>query len=113
MCMSEKVLVVTTETIAGYHVVETMGEVFGLTTRSRNVVSSVGQSLKTIVGGEIKGYTKLQDTARDEAIDRLKTAAAEVDANAVLMMRFDSSSGAIGDSVAAYGTAVKIEKDID
>lgn len=110
--MSEKVLVVTTETIAGYHVVETMGEVFGLTTRSRNVVSSVGQSLKTIVGGEIKGYTKLQDTARDEAIDRLKTAA-KVDANAVLMMRFDSSSGAIGDSVAAYGTAVRIEKDIE
>ena len=111
--MSEKVLVVTTETIAGYHVVATMGEVFGLTTRSRNVVSSVGQSLKTIVGGEIKGYTKLQDTARDEAIDRLKTAAAKVDANAVLMMRFDSSSGAIGDSVAAYGTAVRIEKDIE
>ncbi|WEA53908.1 heavy metal-binding domain-containing protein [Weissella paramesenteroides] len=109
----KKVLVVTTEAIAGYHVVETMGEVFGLTTRSRNVVSSVGQSLKTIVGGEIRGYTKLQDIACDEAIDRLKTAAAGVDANAVLMMRFDSSSGAIGDSVAAYGTAVKIEKDID
>ena len=111
--MSEKVLVTTTEAIAGYHVVETMGEVFGLTTRSRNVLSSFGQSMKAIVGGEIKGYTKLQDAARDEAIDRLKAAAAEVDANAVVMMRFDSSSGAIGDSVTAYGTAVKIEKDID
>ncbi|HJA24417.1 MAG TPA: heavy metal-binding domain-containing protein [Weissella thailandensis] len=111
--MSEKVLVTTTEAIAGYHVVETMGEVFGLTTRSRNVVSSFGQSMKAIVGGEIKGYTKLQDAARNDAIDRLKTAAAELDANAVIMMRFDSSSGAIGDSVTAYGTAVKIEKDID
>lgn len=111
--MSEKVLITTTESIAGYHTVETFGEVFGLTTRSRNVVSSFGQSIKTLVGGEIKGYTKLQDTARDEAIDRLKTAAAKLGANAVVMMRFDSSSGAIGDSVAAYGTAVKIEKISD
>jgi len=74
--MSEKVLVTTTEAIAGCHVVETMGGVFGLTTRSRNVVSSFGQSMKAIVGGEIKGYTKLQDAARNDAIDRLKTAAA-------------------------------------
>lgn len=52
-------LILTTNDAPGYRVVEVYGEVFGLTTRSRNVFSSTGQQLKTIVGGEIAGYTKL------------------------------------------------------
>lgn len=104
------ILIATTENVAGYRVTKTYGEVFGLTTRSRNVFSTIGQSFKTIVGGEIKGYTKLQHSARDTAIERLKEEAEALGANAVVMMRFDSSSANIGDSVAAYGTAVTIEK---
>ncbi|MGN1293786.1 heavy metal-binding domain-containing protein [Weissella soli] len=106
----QEILITTTENVAGYHVTETYGEVFGLTTRSRNVFSTIGQSFKTIVGGEIKGYTKLQHAARDTAIRRLKDEARTLGANAVIMMRFDSSSASIGDSVTAYGTAVRIEK---
>lgn len=103
------VLVVTSENIANYRIVKTFGEVFGQTTRSRNIFSNIGQQLKSIVGGEIRGYTQLQDDARFEALARMQAQAAELGANAVIMFRFDTSSSQIGDSVAAYGTAVRIE----
>lgn len=105
----DKVLITTTENVPGYKVTDVYGEVFGITTRSRNMLSSFGQSVKTIVGGEIIGYTKLQHTARDQAIERLKSAAAKRGANAVVMMRFDSNSFAPVNEVTAYGTAVSIE----
>lgn len=104
------ILVVTTENIAGYKVTETFGEVFGLTSRSRNAVSSFGQGLKSLVGGEIKGYTKLQHDSREEAVNRLKEDAARLGANTVIMFRFDTTTSEIGESVTAYGTAVTIEK---
>lgn len=103
-------IVVTTNDLPGYRVLEVYGEVFGLTTRSRNMFSSAGQQLKTIVGGEIAGYTKLQQETREHSIERMKKEAAEKGANAVLTMRFDSSTFANVDSVAAYGTAVRVEK---
>lgn len=105
----QKVLVVTSENIAGYRIVQTFGEVFGQTTRSRNIFSTMGQQIKTIVGGEIRGYTQLQDDARFEALERMQTEAANLGANAVIMFRFDTTSSQIGESVAAYGTAVTIE----
>ncbi|QIL50792.1 heavy metal-binding domain-containing protein [Weissella coleopterorum] len=103
------IIVVTSEKIANYEITANLGEVFGLTTRSRNVFSSLGQALKAVVGGEIKGYTKLQDTAREEAIQRMRKHALELGADADIMFRFDSSSASMGDSVTAYGTAVKIK----
>ncbi|USJ19869.1 heavy metal-binding domain-containing protein [Lactococcus formosensis] len=103
-------LILTTNDAPGYRVVEVYGEVFGLTTRSRNVFSSTGQQLKTIVGGEIAGYTKLQHETRESAIERLAEEARDKSANAILAMRFDSSTFGNVDSVAAYGTAVKLEK---
>lgn len=108
--MAEKsVLISTTENIPGHKITKIFGEVFGITTRSRNMFSTFGQSMKTIVGGEIVGYTKLQHMARDEAIARLKSAAEERGANSVVMMRFDSNSFASVNEVTAYGTAVFIE----
>lgn len=106
---NKAVLVVTTESIADYRVTKTLGEVFGQTTRSRNIFSNIGQQLKSIIGGEIKGYTQLQDDARFEALARMQSEASKLGANAVIMFRFDTSSSQIGDSVAAYGTAVLIE----
>ena len=109
--MNEQIIAVTTNDIPGYEVVEVYGEVFGVLTRSRNFVSTFGASLKTIVGGEIGGYTKLLSDSRIEATERMKQAAAQKGANAVLAMRFDT--GEIGQNmneVAAYGTAVKIRK---
>ena len=104
------VLISTMNDLPGYKVTEVYGEVFGLTTRSRNFVSSMGQGFKQIAGGEIKGYTTLQHSSREEAIERLKAEAAAKGANAILAMRFDSSTFGTVDSVAAYGTAVKVEK---
>lgn len=108
--MNEDVVVVTTNDIPGYEVVETYGEVFGVLVRSRNAVSNFGASLKSIVGGEIGGYTKLLSDSRIEATNRLKQAAAAKGANAVLAMRFDTGDiGGTMNEVAAYGTAVKIQ----
>lgn len=107
--MNDTILVVTTNDVPGYEVVEVYGEVFGVLTRSRNVVSSFGASLKSIVGGEIGAYTKLLSDSRIEATERMKLAAAEKGANAVLAMRFDTGDiGQTMNEVAAYGTAVKI-----
>jgi uncharacterized protein YbjQ (UPF0145 family) len=107
--MDNEILAVTTNDVPGYEVVEVYGEVFGVMTRSRNAVSNFGASLKSIVGGEIGAYTKLLSDSRIEATERMKQAAAEKGANAVLAMRFDT--GEIGQNmneVAAYGTAVKL-----
>lgn len=108
--MDDGITVVTTNEISGYEIVETYGEVFGLIVRSRNVVSNIGASLKSIIGGEIGAYSTLLSNSRTEAVERLKQAAAEKGANAVLAMRFDTGDiGGTMNEVAAYGTAVKIQ----
>lgn len=107
----DEIMVVTTNDLPGYEVVEVYGEVFGLIVRSRNVFSNFGASLRTIVGGEVKGYTRMLSDSRNQAMDRLRQAAAEKGANAVLMMRFDSGDiYQVMNEVAAYGTAVKVVK---
>jgi uncharacterized protein YbjQ (UPF0145 family) len=108
--MDDSIIVVTTNEVSGYEVIETYGEVFGLIVRSRNVVSNFGASLKSIVGGEIGAYSKLLSDSRTEAVERLKRAALDQGANAVLAMRFDTGDiGGTMNEVAAYGTAVKIQ----
>ncbi|TPR12607.1 heavy metal-binding domain-containing protein [Apilactobacillus timberlakei] len=99
-------LISTTENIGTNY--EVLGEVFGVTTQSRNVGSNIAAGLKNLVGGEIKGYTQMLHNSREEAIQRMKDEAKDKDADAIVMMRFDS--GSIGNdmqSVVAYGTAVK------
>jgi len=106
-----EILVVTTNDIPGYRVTAVLGEVFGLTVRSRNMFSNMGANLRTVLGGEVGGYTKLLTQTRSDVIERLREAAAEKGANAVLAMRFDTSEiGQIMSEVAAYGTAVRVEK---
>ncbi len=105
------ILIVTTNDLPGYRITEVHGEVFGITVRARNAFSNIGASFRTTFGGESKGYTKLLSDTRLEAIARLRDAASQVGANAVLAMRFDT--GEIGDimnEVAAYGTAVTVER---
>lgn len=109
--MASDILVVTTTTndIPGYEVVEVYGEVFGLIVRSRNLFSNIGAGFRTIFGGEVGGYTRLLADTREQALERLRTEAAEKGANAVIGMRFDSGDiGNVMNEVAAYGTAVKI-----
>ncbi len=104
-------MVVTTNDLPGYEVVEVYGEVFGLIVRSRNMFSNIGASFRTVVGGEVKGYTKMLSDSRFHALERLKSEASSKGANAILMMRFDSGDiGQVMNEVAAYGTAVKVVK---
>ena len=108
--MSE-LIVTTMNDLPGYHVTEVHGEVFGLTVRSRHLGSDIGASLKGLVGGEIKGYTKMLAQSRVQAIERLRDAAREVGANAIIAMRFDCNElGGNMTEVAAYGTAVTVER---
>jgi uncharacterized protein YbjQ (UPF0145 family) len=107
--VDDKMIIVTTNDIPGYEVVEVYGEVFGLIVRSRNIFGNVGASLRTVFGGEVRSYTKLLSQSREHALERLKNAAIEKGANAILAMRFDSGDiGNVMNEVAAYGTAVKI-----
>lgn len=109
--MNEDVIVATTNDLPGYEVVEVYGEVFGLIVRSRNVFSNFGASLRTIFGGEVRGYTRLLTDSRNQAIARMREEAASKGANAVLAMRFDSGDiGQVMNEVAAYGTAVRVKK---
>ena len=102
-----EILVTTTEKIPGKEY-EIIGEVFGLSTQSKNMISDMGAGLKSIVGGEIRAYTKMSHIARDKALDRLRQEASDLNADAVVMMRFDSGSMANDmQSVVAYGTAVR------
>ncbi|WP_054671207.1 heavy metal-binding domain-containing protein [Lentilactobacillus senioris] len=104
-----QILVVTTENIPGKNY-EVIGEVFGLTTQSKNVVKNIGAGLKSVIGGgEIKAFTELMSETRDTAVDRLRQNAAAMGADAVVMMRYDTDSIDAGgmETVTAYGTAVK------
>ncbi|GAC1325766.1 MAG: heavy metal-binding domain-containing protein [Collimonas sp.] len=103
-------LVVTTENISGYRVREVKGQVFGLVVRSRGLAGNIMAGLRSIVGGEITEYTRLLEEARRHAVDRMVKNAHRMGANAVVMMRFDSSEmGQTMSEIVAYGTAVVIE----
>jgi uncharacterized protein YbjQ (UPF0145 family) len=106
----QSMIVTTTENIPGATVVKTLGQVFGLTVRSRSLGGNIAAGLKTIVGGEIRSYTKLSEDSRRQALDRMVQNAAAMGANAVTMMRFDSSEmGRTMSEIVAYGTARVIE----
>jgi uncharacterized protein YbjQ (UPF0145 family) len=103
-------IIATTENIAGYRVVETKGEVFGVVVRSRGLGGNIMAGLRSLGGGEIKEYTELLEEARRHAVDRMVQNATAMGANAITMMRFDSSEiGQTMSEIVAYGTAVVIE----
>ncbi len=105
-------LVVTTENIKGYKVREVKGEVFGLVVRSRGLGGNIIAFLRSLVGGEIHEYTSLLEDSRKQALDRMVKNAQVMGANAVVMMRFDSSEiGQTMSEIVAYGTGVVIEKE--
>ena len=104
-----RILTSTTETIAGFDVNQVIGLVRGNTVRTRHVGRDIMASFKTLIGGEIEGYTDLMSDAREEALNRMLEAAEERGADAVIGIRFETSN--IMDTAAellVYGTAVKI-----
>jgi uncharacterized protein YbjQ (UPF0145 family) len=103
-------LVVTTENITGYQVADTFGQCFGVVVRSRGLGGNIMAGLRSIVGGEILEYTQLLEESRRHAVDRMVANATLMGANAVVMMRFDSSGmGQTMTEIVAYGTAVRVE----
>lgn len=105
-------LVVTTENVAGHATRRSIGQVFGVVVRSRGIGGNIVAGLRSIVGGEIHEYTSLLEESRKQALDRMVRNASLMGANAVVMMRFDSSE--IGQSmseIVAYGTAVIVEPE--
>lgn len=103
----QKFILTNTETIPGMEIVEHLGLVQGNTVRSKHVGRDIMAGLKNIVGGELRGYTELLGDARDEATDRMVNAAKARGANAVVNVRFSTSSVTAGASeLYVYGTAV-------
>ncbi len=108
--MSDDVIVTTMNELPGYTVTAVHGEVFGLTVRSRHVGSDIGASLKGLIGGEVKGYTKMLRESRLEAVQRLRDETVQAGGNAVIAMRFDCNELMSNmTEVAAYGTAVTVQ----
>jgi uncharacterized protein YbjQ (UPF0145 family) len=105
------VLITTMNDIPGYTIDEVLGEVFGLTVRSRNIGSQFGAGLKSILGGELKGMTKALVDSRAEVTQRMVEEAEAKGANAIVAMRFDTSEmGTNWTEICAYGTAVRARK---
>jgi uncharacterized protein YbjQ (UPF0145 family) len=104
------VLIVTTNDIPGHKIVRVHGDVFGMIVRARGFLSNKTAQFMTVIGGEVKGYTKLLADSRNEARTRLMEAAWALGANAVVAMRFDCNEIAdVMDEITCYGTAVTIE----
>ncbi len=101
-------ILVTTETISGKQIA-TLGMVRGSTVQSKHIGKDIMQGFKTIVGGELKGYTEMMNEAREIATSRMIEEAARMGADAVVAVRYASASVMDGAAeVMAYGTAVKI-----
>ncbi len=102
-------IVVTTETIAGREITETLGLVRGSVVRAKHIGSDIVASLRNIVGGEVKEYAQLLAAAREQAMDRMVEDAQSTGADAVVCVRLTTSTITDGSSeVLAYGTAVRL-----
>ena len=105
-------LITTGNELPGYEIAQVLGEVFGLTVRSRNIGSQLGAGLKSILGGELKGMTKALADSREQVIQRMVEEAESKGADAIVAMRFDTSEmGSNWTEICAYGTAVKARKN--
>jgi uncharacterized protein YbjQ (UPF0145 family) len=103
-------IVTNLELIPGKRVTSHLGIVQGSTVRAKHIGRDIFAGLKNIVGGELKGYTELMQEARDEATQRMVAEAQSIGANAVLNVRFATTSIAVGAAeILAYGSAVKLE----
>lgn len=103
-------IITNIETIPGKHIVDCFGVVSGSTVRAKHAGRDIMAGLKNLVGGELVGYTELLAESRDEATNRLKEQARDLGANAIVNVRYSTSSVAAGASeIYVYGTAVRVE----
>jgi uncharacterized protein YbjQ (UPF0145 family) len=105
------VLITTMNDVPGHRVEVVFGEVFGLTVRSRHAGAQLGAAMKSLTGGELRGLTKNLEESRQEALERLVSAAEARGADAVVAMRFDTTEmGGTWSEVCAYGTACRLTR---
>lgn len=103
------IIITTGNEIPGKKITKILGVVKGSTVRARNIGRDIGAVFKSIVGGEVKTYTDMTMNARDEAYNRMVNEALDLEADAVINVRFTTSMVMTGASeMLAYGTAVKI-----
>lgn len=104
-------ILVTTERVEGHEIKESLGVVKGEVVQSKNFGRDFMAGMKTLVGGEIKGYTEMIREARQIATKRMIDEARELDADAVVGVRYGSSAVMQGAAeIIVYGTAVKFKK---
>lgn len=105
-----EIIVTNLEQVPGYTVVEHLGLVQGNTIRAKHIGRDIMAGLKSVVGGELRGYTELLSEAREEATERMLEHARQLGANAVINVRFSTSSVMQGAAeLFVYGTAVIVE----
>jgi len=103
-------IITTIESIPGKKIIEHYGLVSGSTIRAKHIGRDFMAGLKNIIGGELKGYTELLQESRAQAIQRMRSSAEQLGANAVINVRFSTSSVAQGAAeLYVYGTAVRYE----
>lgn len=103
-------ILTTLEGVPGKEIIKHFGIVQGSTVRAKNIGKDILAGLKNLVGGELEGYTELLQEARQEALDRMIQQANSIGANAVVNVRFATSSIAQGAAeLYVYGTAVRVQ----
>ncbi len=106
----DEMILTSIELIPGWEIIEHYGLVSGHTIRAKHIGKDILTSLKNLFGGELTAYTQLLQESRDEAVERMKAQARDLGANAIVNIRFSTSSVAQGAAeLYAYGTAVRIE----
>jgi uncharacterized protein YbjQ (UPF0145 family) len=104
-------IVVTAADVAGQRITETLGLVRGSSVRARHLGSDIAAHLRNIAGGEVREYTKMLAEAREQAIDRMIEEAQALDADAVVVVRFQTSEVMHGAAeMLCYGTAVRLDR---
>lgn len=108
----KQIPVVTSETLAGYVIIEHVGLVRGNTVRARHVGRDILAGLRNLVGGELGDYTKLMAESREQAIDRMLDEAHTLGADAIVGVRFSTSMVAQSAAeILVFGSAVKVRKE--
>jgi len=103
--------IATTENLAGYETTEVLGLVSGNTIQTRHLGTHILAGLRTLIGGEVKGYVRALTTAREEATERMVEKADALGADAIVSARYSTSQVMTGGAeILAYGTAVKLQK---
>jgi uncharacterized protein YbjQ (UPF0145 family) len=112
MVSVDEFVIVSSNYVPGYEILETKGFVYGLTVRSRGVGGQIGAGIRSMFGGEIKEYVHMMEETREEALQRAIQHAQDMGANAVISARYDSNDiSDIMQEILVYGTAVVVQKE--